>query len=134
MNQTGSRIDEEFMVRRLIPSDGTVSNGSHGSHCISLKAFSISPGPRRKSSDNPLRNKRIPGQKWCKFCAASSENSRLARNGVKTPVLGITVGPGFTKLPDLQLYELRGVFAVVHTTGTQIFVECMAPVLLDSEP
>jgi hypothetical protein len=53
---------------------------------------------------------------------------------VKTPVLGITVGPGFTKLPDLQLYELRGVFAVVHTTGTQIFVECMAPVLLDSEP
>jgi hypothetical protein len=98
------------MVRRLIPSDGTVSNGSHGSHCISLKAFSISPGPRRKSSDNPLRNKRIPGQKWCKFCAASSENSRLARNGVKTPVLGITVGPGFTKLPDLQLYELRGVF------------------------
>src|SRR5580700_9682577 len=34
MNQAGSRIDEELKVRGLIPSGGTISIGSHGSHYI----------------------------------------------------------------------------------------------------
>jgi hypothetical protein len=44
VNQAGGKIDEELKVRRLIPSDGTISIGSHGSHYIPLRCFSISPG------------------------------------------------------------------------------------------
>jgi hypothetical protein len=55
----GGRIDEELKVRRLIPSDGTISIGSHGSHYIPLRAFQSLLGSGRKSSGNPLRNKRV---------------------------------------------------------------------------
>ena len=34
VNQAGSRIDKGLKVQRVIPSDGAISGGSHGTHYI----------------------------------------------------------------------------------------------------